>query len=152
MSENTNDVENKDEGGERTFTQAQLDKIVSDRLKRDREARGDKSEEMQQQLKEAEVTKTEAQKLQSKLSELEDKLAKTELAATKARTQATYGISDEDAELFLIGTDAETIEKQAKALSERLANAAPGHTPEGSNNRPKSSEERSFIRGLTGRS
>ena len=107
---------------------------------------------MQQQLKEAEVTKTEAQKLQSKLSELEDKLAKTELAATKARTQATYGISDEDAELFLIGTDAETIEKQAKALSERLANAAPGHTPEGSNNRPKSSEERSFIRGLTGRS
>ena len=107
---------------------------------------------MQQQLKEAEVTKTEAQKLQSKLSEMEDKLAKTELAATKARAQATHGISDEDAELFLIGTDAETIEKQAKALSERLANAAPGHTPEGSNNRPKSSEERSFIRGLTGRS
>ena len=152
MSENTNDVENKDEGGERTFTQAQLDKIVADRLKRDREARGDKSEEMQQQLKEAEVTKTEAQKLQVKLDDLTSQLAKTEMAAAKARSQATHGISDEDAELFLIGNDAETIEKQAKALSERLANNAPGHTPEGANHRPKSSEERQFLKTLTGRS
>lgn len=154
MSENVDEPQGQEEH-ERVFTQAELDRIVTDRLERDRKNRSlspEQVKEMKQQLADAEVKMTGAEKLQARVSELETKLSQSEMTAARARIQASYGITDEDAELFLIGTDAETIEKQAKALSERLANAAPGRTPEGSNNRPKSSEERSFIRGLTGRS
>lgn len=154
MSENVDEPQVQEEH-ERVFTQAELDRIVTERLERDRKNRSlspEQVKEMKQQLADAEVKMTGAEKLQARVSELETKLSQSEMTAARARIQASYGITDEDAELFLIGTDAETIEKQAKALSERLANAAPGHTPEGSNNRPKSSEERSFIRGLTGRS
>lgn len=155
MPEDVEETQATEDGAQRTFSQADLDRIVAERLERDRKARSlspDQVKEMKQQLKEAEDTKSEAEKLQARLEELESKLSASEMSAAKARIQASYGISDEDAELFLNGTDAEAIERQAKALSERLANSSPGHTPEGANTRPKSSEERAFVRGLIGRS
>ncbi len=51
--------------------------------------------------------------------------------ALRLRVAAKHGISDEDADLFLTGSDLETVEKQAAALVARTsAGAQPGPRPD----------------------
>ncbi|HWD78358.1 MAG TPA: hypothetical protein VG497_05745 [Kribbella sp.] len=59
----------------------------------------------------------------SKTAEQERDAAKAE--ALRLRTAIKHGISDEDAELFLTGTDEETLTRQAERLAERIAAAGP---------------------------
>lgn len=56
-----------------------------------------------------------------RITALEAELGSTRQEAMKARIQAKYKVSDEDAELFLTAGDAEGLEKQAKALADRAA-------------------------------
>lgn len=58
-----------------------------------------------------------------KTAEVERDAAKAE--ALRLRTAIKHGISDEDAELFLTGTDEETLTRQAERLAERMAAAGP---------------------------
>lgn len=114
-------------GGEKQeFTppasQDDLNKIIEERLKRERAKFADYDELKTKaatfdQLQDAK--KTDEQKLLDRISGLESKLSETEATAAKARIQAKYKISDEDAELFLTHTDPEKLEAQAKALAER---------------------------------
>lgn len=59
----------------------------------------------------------------SKSAEQERDAAKAE--ALRLRTAIKHGISDEDAELFLTGTDEETLTRQAERLAERIASTGP---------------------------
>lgn len=85
--------------------------------------------------------------------------AKAEAEAAKAdalrwRVAAKHGISDDDAELFLTGTDEATLTKQAERLTERVVaktkngNRAPteGRTPPA----PGTDPVRELARGLFG--
>lgn len=71
------------------------------------------------------------------------------------RIAAKHGVSDEDAELFLTGSDEETLTKQAQRLAERTSNTLAGGNvakSEGSTpSRPAEDEERDFARNLFGR-
>lgn len=61
-----------------------------------------------------------------KVSELETELATTKAQAaevTKWRVAAKYNVSEEDAELFLLGSDEETLIKQAERLSQTSTHA-----------------------------
>jgi hypothetical protein len=65
--------------------------------------------------------------------------------ALRLRIAAKHGISDEDADLFLTGSDQETVERQAAAL---VARTAPGTTPgprpdlsQGSKGEPATSDQ-----------
>lgn len=62
----------------------------------------------------------------SKAAEQERDAAKAE--SLRLRTAIRHGISDEDAELFLTGTDEETLTRQAERLADRTA-AAGSKTP-----------------------
>jgi hypothetical protein len=114
----------------------------------------------------AKENKTAAERLaeleaanKSELERANDKATAAEKAADKATADALrlrvalkHGISDEDADLFLTGTDEETLTKQAQRLTERVADRKKqgNHVPrEGSAPRdPQTDEMREFTRHL----
>lgn len=141
------------EGGEqqeqtKTFTQEEVNRIVTARLKEQAEKRfGDYND-----LK----TKAEGAKtVEQKLAELEAKHAEAEARALRADIATKFGISAEDRDLFLTGSDADALEAQAKRLAERVAeqkkngNRAPkeGSTTTGAD---KDKDLREFTRSLFG--
>ena len=96
------------------------------------------------------ASKTAEQQNAERISELEQKLATSERTALVARVQASHGISDEDAALFLTGGDEAALTAQAKRLSERAA-AGPVVPREGTpNDNNSTSPERAFLREIFG--
>lgn len=73
----------------------------------------EKVSELEQQLEEA---KTAA-------SQTEAAVGKKDAEIVRWRIAAKYGVSEDDVELFLTGSDEETLEKQAQRLSSTSANA-----------------------------
>lgn len=127
-----------------SFTQADVDRIVADRLKREREKFADYDD----LKKQAAGAKT----AEDRISELEKSVADANREALRRRVQAKHGISDEDADLFLTGGDETSLEAQAKRLAEReterkkQANTSPreGTIPTGD----KPDDMRDFARKL----
>lgn len=66
-----------------------------------------------------EAGQSDAEKLASDLATLRAELESAKRTALVSRVQASHGISDEDASLFLTGSDEETLTKQAARLAER---------------------------------
>ena len=143
----------KDQGKttETGFTQVDVDRIVSERLAREREATKAKYADYDDLKAKAEGAKTAEQRIADLAKEVET----TKHEALKRRVQARHGISDEDADLFLTGTDETTLTTQAKRLADRDAdrkkagNRAPlqGRTP----TQGAADPMRDFTRGLFGR-
>jgi hypothetical protein len=73
-------------------------------------------------LKQAQMS--EAERTAARLAELEREAQTARSEALRYRVATRYGISDEDAELFLTATDEDTLERQAKALAERSASVS----------------------------
>lgn len=121
MSETTTTTtaETGGEGGEqqeqgKSYSQEDVNRIVSARLKEQAEKKfGDYND-----LK----TKAEGAKtVEQKLAELESKHAEAEARALRSDIAARHGISAEDRDLFLTGSDEAALEAQAKRLAERVA-------------------------------
>lgn len=115
------------EGGEgqqqeQAFTQADVDKIVRERLAQQAKNRFGDYDELKSK---AEGAKT----LEQQFSDLKNELDSTKAQALRARVAADHGISTKkgpngepsDADLFLTGSDEATLEAQAKRLAEREA-------------------------------
>jgi len=87
-----------------------------------------------------------------RVSELEETLESERRSALRARIQASHGISDEDAELFLTSNDEETLRKQAERFMQRVQTAG-NHVP-GEGRIPANdgdAEMRQFAEFLSGR-
>jgi multidrug efflux pump subunit AcrA (membrane-fusion protein) len=106
---------------EQTFTQADVDRIVKDRITRVEAKYADYDD-----LK----TKAEGAKtVEQKVADLETKLSASEARALRAQIAAEFGISTKkgpkgepsDADLFLTGTDEATLTAQAERLGVREA-------------------------------
>lgn len=74
-----------------------------------------------------ESQKTEAQKAADRLAAAESERDAARIEALRYRIAAKHNISDEDAELYLHGTDEEAIERQAKGIAAK--NQAAGSIP-----------------------
>jgi hypothetical protein len=74
-------------------------------------------------FEDAQLSDTEKQS--KRLAELEKEAASARSEAIRYRIAAKFQVSDEDAELFLTGSDEESLTKQATRLSERAAAAKP---------------------------
>lgn len=74
-------------------------------------------------FEDAQLSDTEKQS--KRLAELEKEAASARGEAIRYRIAAKFQVSDEDAELFLTGSDEESLTKQATRLSERAAAAKP---------------------------
>lgn len=102
-----------------------------------------------------ESQKSDAQKLADAKAAAEKDAADARAEALRWRIAAKHGIADDDAELFLTGTDEATLTKQAERLTERVAerkkngNVVPKEgatTPS-----PKADDMAAFTRNLFGR-
>ena len=112
-----------DDKGEATkaqsFTQADVDRIVSERITRERAKYADYDEVKAK----AEGAKT----LEDRIADLESKGAAAEQRALRAEIAGEFGVSTKrgakgepsDAELFLTAGDADTLRKQAERLTAR---------------------------------
>ena len=96
-----------------TFTQADVDRIVKERVQRERTKYADYDE-----LKAKAGDKATADE---RIAELEQKYAASESARLRSDVATLYGITAEDRDLFLTGTDEDTLTAQAKRLAERVA-------------------------------
>lgn len=149
----TNAAESGDQGGQegkeadQSFTQADVDRIVRERVKRERDKFSDYDD-----LKAKAGEKATADE---RIADLESKYAAAEARALRSDIAARFGISPEDRDLFLSGTDEETLTAQAERLaareSERKKNGnhvpTEGRNPSGSSG---NDEERAFARNLFG--
>jgi len=95
------------------LTQADVDRIVKDRIARVEAKYADYND-----LKaKAEGAKT----VEQKLADLEAKHAEAEARALRSEIATRHGITAEDRDLFLTGSNADALEAQAKRLAERIA-------------------------------
>lgn len=147
-----------EEGGQFTAitSQDELNKVLNERLARERgkfadykdvKAKAARFDELEQ------ANKSEIDKANDRIAQAEQRAAAAESSALRARIQAGHGISDEDAELFLTGTDEETLTKQAKRLEDRAVDRKKqgNRVPkEGTSPKSPESDERAFVRGLFG--
>lgn len=92
-------------------------------LKAEREARKAAEQaiaELQKQLDAVNAEKmSDLERAQKAAKDAQEAAAKATAEALRLRVAAKHGISDEDADLFLTGTDAESLERQAARLVER---------------------------------
>ncbi len=135
-----------DTGTTETFTQADVDRIVRERVQRERAKYADYDE-----LKaKAAGVKT----VEDRLAEMEKRTAAAEASALRSDVAARHGISAEDRDLLLTGTDAETLESQAKRIAEASERKKKANIVPREGNNPKATggdEEREFVRKLFGR-
>lgn len=114
-------AESGGEGQEQTFTQADVDRIVKERVTRERAKFSDYDALKSQ----AEGAKT----LEQQVADLRGELDSTKAESLRARVAAEHGISTKkgpngepsDADLFLTGSTEETLLAQASRLAAREA-------------------------------
>ena len=99
--------------------------------------------------------KSEAEKQAERVQALEAEAREARSEALRLRVAAKFGIGDEDADLFLTGTDEETLTKQAQRLAGREADRKKqgNHVPrEGTTStKPADDPRREFLRTVMGR-
>jgi hypothetical protein len=98
---------------EQMVSQAEVDRIVKERVARERAKFADYDEVKAK----AEGSKT----LEERLAGLEKELTTTRAAALRSDIAAKHGINAEDRDLFLTGSDEETLTAQATRLAQREA-------------------------------
>lgn len=139
----TEDAEDKQE---HTFSQADVDRIVRERVKRERDKYADYDD-----LKAKAST---AQTAEERIAELEQRYQQAETRALRSDIAAKYGIDAEDRDLFLTGTDEETLTAQAKRLADRESERMKrsNHVPdEGNTPATQPDDMRAFTRDLFSR-
>jgi hypothetical protein len=145
----TTTTETTETDADKTFTQADVDKIVRDRL----------AQQAKNKFGDYDALKAKAdgaKTLEEKFTELELKYTQAEARALRSDIAARHGITAEDRDLFLTGSDEATLEAQAKRLAERVAdqkkqgNRAPkeGRT---TNSGDADKDLREFTKNLFGR-
>lgn len=114
------EAENKQQG--QTFTQAEVNQIVQDRLKQQAQNKFGDYDELKAKA-------AGAQTLEERFGALETELTKTKTEALRSRIAAEFGISTKpakagepsDADLFLTGSDEASLTAQAQRLAGREA-------------------------------
>lgn len=108
-------------------SQKELDAVLKDRLNRERAKFKDYDDlkakaDMLDQIEQANLS--ELDKANGRITSAEKERDTAKAEALRLRIAVTHGISLDDADLFLTGTDEETLTAQAKRLSDRAAEQA----------------------------
>lgn len=94
---------------------------------------------------------SDLEKAQKQAKEAQEAAAKATADALRFRVAAKHGITDEDADLFLTGADAETLERQAARLVARTPTAPkPDPSQGGNGGAPKGSTADQFAAAIEG--
>lgn len=159
MPENNTPNQSAEAGGngelpeqqEQTFTQADVDKLVSKVRGEERRKASEKFADYDELKTKADGAKTVVQQL----ADLKDQLSASNARALRSDIAAKHGISAEDRDLFLTGTDEDTLTAQATRLAaketdrKKNGNVAPKEGGTKNNGDPKR-DMRAFTRSLFG--
>jgi hypothetical protein len=133
-------------------SQQELNAALKDRLDRERakfkdyndlKAKAAKLDDIEQ------ANLTELEKANGRITTAESDRDAARAEALRLRTAVTHGITLEDADLFLTGTDEETLTAQAKRLSDRVAEQANAEAERKKKNPIVSKEGTSTTTGTT---
>lgn len=108
-------------------SQQELDAVLKDRLNRERSKFKDYNDLKAKAAKLDEIEQanlSELEKANGRITTAEKERDGAKAEALRLRIAVTHGISLEDADLFLTGTDEETLTAQAKRLADRAAEQA----------------------------
>lgn len=113
-------------------SQDDLNKVIGERIKRERARFADYDQlkaaaDELAQIKDSQ--RTEAERFAAKLADAISRAELAEQRALRSKIQASHGISDEDADLFLTGADEESLLRQAKALADRTPKVGTNYVP-----------------------
>lgn len=98
---------------------------------REQEKRAKDNAKAAERLAEIEESqKSEAEKSADRIRDLEQQLDAANRSTLRFKVASKYGIGDEDADLFLTGSDEETLTKQAQRLTDRQEAAGRPHAPQ----------------------
>jgi hypothetical protein len=136
-------------------SQEALDKALGKRLERER-AKFSDYEDLKAKASQldalSEASQTETEKANTRATKAETERDSARAEATRLRVAVEHGISLEDADLFLTGTDEETLTAQAKRLVDREADRkknGPHARREGQTiSRPADDNDAAFARSL----
>ena len=118
MSETQTPDATEAERKEQSFTQADVDRIVRERVKRERERFAD-YDALKAQAEGAKTAEQRIADLEKRLADADAREQRSRLVQTVAKA---HGITDpDDVALFLTGADEDTLTAQAKRLAERDA-------------------------------
>lgn len=114
------DASEQKPGDETTFTQADVERIVRERLERQAKSKFGDYEDLKNKA-------DQSQTLEQRIAEMEARAATAETSALRSRIAAEFGVSAKpgangepsDADLFLTGSDEATLKAQAARLVER---------------------------------
>lgn len=141
------------EGEPKTFDEAYVKKLRDEAAKHRTEAKANAvAAKRLAEIEEAQ--KTESQKQAEALAAAQRDAETARAEALRFRIASKFQVSDEDADLFLTGTDEETLTKQAERLTERAeerkknGNQVPR---EGTNPTQPTDDVREFARALFNR-
>lgn len=125
-------------------TQDDLNRVIGERIQRERskfadyydfKAKAERFDEIE------EANKTEQQRIAERAESAERERDEARTEALRLRVAAKHAISDEDADLFLTGTDEESLTKQAERLAARESSQPraprPNAAQDGSDVRPQ---------------
>jgi len=135
------------DGGQEYLTQDDVNRIIGERLARERsriaglQEKAAQADELAKQLDEV---KQRAEKAEAELASLPQKVAEQ----LRKYIVAIHGISDEDAELFLAADDPETLLRQAYRFVEQTQRPSNLVPREGANPRPPITPEDEIRRTL----
>jgi hypothetical protein len=138
-------------------SQDDLNKVINERLTRERAKFADYKDLKTKAAKLDEyeqANQSEAEKTAKRIADLEAELTNTRRATSRLKIASEHGITDaDDIDLFLTGTDDETLTKQAKRLAERTADRKKNgnHVPrEGASPNSTGGEGLETVRALFG--
>lgn len=104
-------------------SQDDLNKIIAERVRRAKPGDYEDLKAKAARLDEIEAaSKSELDKANERAAEAQARAEQAEHTALRARIQAKFAISDDDAELFLTGKDEDTLTRQAERLRDRTDN------------------------------
>lgn len=92
------------------FTQDDVDKLVA-------KARGEEKRKASERFADYDDLKTKSKTVEQQLADLQTQLSASNARALRSDIATAHGISAEDRDLFLTGTDEESLTRQAKALA-----------------------------------
>jgi len=147
------DSQQPQEGDEpKVFDEAHVKKLRAEAAKYRTEAKAN-AEAAAELAKIEEANKTEAQKSADALAAAQRDAQNAKAEALRFRIASKFQVNDEDADLFLTGTDEETLTKQAERLTERAEERKKNgnQVPREGTNPPaggQDSDMREFARGL----
>lgn len=136
------------QGKSKAFTQADLDDLAAKVRAEERR----KASERYADYDDLKAKAGEKVTAEERIANLEKQLEQSNREALRRRVQAAHGIADEDADLFLTGTDEESLVAQAKRLaareSERKSNG--NHVPTEGANPPPADDKDALARAFFG--